>query len=101
MAISDVRQYAHLSEADVEALGQEFDAIRRDIEESLGAKDAAYIRKVISAQRRLAVAGPVGLDERSRDPLLHVGVGHDATGRTVAPLAQRHPPRLHQRARQG
>ncbi len=32
MAISDVKEYAHLTEADVEALGAEFDAIRREIE---------------------------------------------------------------------
>ena len=38
MAITDIAAYAHLSEADIEALGYELDAIRRDIEESLGEK---------------------------------------------------------------
>ena len=61
MAISDVASFAHLSEADVEALGQEFDSIRRDIEESLGADDAAYIRKLIYLQRRLVAAARVTL----------------------------------------
>ncbi|WP_152975420.1 hypothetical protein, partial [Rhodococcus rhodochrous] len=28
MAISDIKEYAHLTEADVEALGRELDAIR-------------------------------------------------------------------------
>ncbi|MGV7773136.1 hypothetical protein PJM32_29630, partial [Mycobacterium kansasii] len=37
MAISDIQEFAHLTEADVEALGHELDAIRRDVEESLGA----------------------------------------------------------------
>jgi linoleoyl-CoA desaturase len=73
VAISDVRQYAHLTEADVEALGREFDAIRRDIEESLGAKDAAYIRLVISGQRRLAVAGRVVLFASSFPPAWLLG----------------------------
>ena len=36
MAITDIAAYAHLSEADIEAVGFELDAIRRDIEESLG-----------------------------------------------------------------
>jgi len=55
MAIADVAAYAHLSDADVEALGAELDAIRSDIEESLGGSDAAYIRRTIMFQRTLDV----------------------------------------------
>ncbi len=51
MAIADVAAYAHLTDADIESLGAEFDAIRRDVEESLGARDAAYIRRTILFQR--------------------------------------------------
>jgi len=57
MAITDIAAYAHLSETDIEALGYELDAIRRDIEESLGENDAAYIRRTIRFQRLLDVAG--------------------------------------------
>jgi NADPH-dependent stearoyl-CoA 9-desaturase len=57
MAISDVKAYAHLSAAEVESLGQELDVLRREVEESRGESDAAYIRKVIKLQRGLAVAG--------------------------------------------
>ncbi|MBF6469571.1 fatty acid desaturase [Nocardia beijingensis] len=57
MAISDVKEYAHLTEADVEALGAEFDAIRREIEASRGARDARYIRNVIRLQRALEISG--------------------------------------------
>jgi NADPH-dependent stearoyl-CoA 9-desaturase len=56
MAISDIAAYTHLSAADMESLGAELDAIRRDIEESLGAKDAAYIRRTILFQRTLDTA---------------------------------------------
>ena len=56
MAIADIGAYTHLNEADIEALGLELDAIRRDIEESLGAGDAAYIRRTIRFQRMLDVA---------------------------------------------
>jgi NADPH-dependent stearoyl-CoA 9-desaturase len=56
MAIADIAAYAHLSQADIEALGTELDAIRSDIEESLGEKDAAYIRRTIRLQRTLDVA---------------------------------------------
>ncbi len=56
MAIADVSTYLHLSSADVEEIAYELDVIRRDIEESLGAEDAAYIRRVIHFQRALDVA---------------------------------------------
>ncbi|EWT02599.1 fatty acid desaturase [Intrasporangium oryzae NRRL B-24470] len=48
---------AHLSDADVERLGQELDAVRDRIIASRGAKDAAYIRRVIAVQRTLELAG--------------------------------------------
>ncbi|MDQ6839631.1 MAG: acyl-CoA desaturase [Actinomycetota bacterium] len=61
MAISDVKTFAHLSEADVAELGREFDAIRSDIEESLGPDDADYIHWIIKVQRRLVVASRLTL----------------------------------------
>jgi fatty acid desaturase len=59
LAITHVAEYAHLTEADIEALGRELDEIRRDVEESLGAKDAAYIQRTIRLQRLLEVVGRV------------------------------------------
>ena len=46
-------QIAHLSSEDVQAIGRELEAIRRDVLESRGARDAAYIRRVIQVQRSL------------------------------------------------
>lgn len=40
MAITDIEAFAHLTEADIEALGAELDTIRTDVEESLGERDA-------------------------------------------------------------
>ncbi|MGW2665128.1 fatty acid desaturase family protein [Nocardia tengchongensis] len=63
MAITQVAVYAHLSPEDVEALGLELDAIRLDIDQRLGSRDAAYIRRTIVFQRvldltaRLVIAG--------------------------------------------
>ena len=51
MPITDIAVYAHLSEADIEGLGSELDAIRRGIEDSRGANDAAYIRRTITFQK--------------------------------------------------
>ncbi len=53
MAISDVEAFAHLAEADLESLQAELDGIRRDVEDSLGERDARYIRRVIAVQRGL------------------------------------------------
>ena len=39
MAISDVREYAHLTADDVEAIGEELEAIRQDVVDSLGDRD--------------------------------------------------------------
>jgi fatty acid desaturase len=44
---------AHLTEADIEAIGRELDALREEVFASLGEADAAYIRRVIRAQRLL------------------------------------------------
>lgn len=56
MAITEVGSYAHLTPTDVEALGRELDAIRRDIEDQRGSRDAAYIRRTITFQRALDAA---------------------------------------------
>ena len=47
---------AHLSPEEIEELGRELDAIRQSVIEARGADDAAYIRKVIDAQRKLELA---------------------------------------------
>lgn len=57
MAITDIKAFSHLSASDIEALGHELDAIRRDVELSLGARDAKYIRRTIAAQRIIEAAG--------------------------------------------
>ena len=44
---------AHLTDADIENLGAELDAIREQVLTSRGQRDADYIRSVITAQRRL------------------------------------------------
>ena len=61
MAISDVPAFAHLTDADIESLAGELNAIRLDIEDSRGERDARYIRHTIAAQRALDVAGRVML----------------------------------------
>ena len=61
MAITDIKQYAHLTEADVEELARELDAIRTDIEESRGERDARYVRRTIHLQRALAAGGRIAL----------------------------------------
>jgi linoleoyl-CoA desaturase len=73
MAISDITEFAHLTDADVEALGEEFDQIRRDVEASRGEADAEYIRSIIRTQRRLNIAGRVALFGSPIPPLWMAG----------------------------
>ena len=61
MAITDIRQYVHLTEADIEELARELDAIRTDIEESRGERDARYVRRTIQLQRAFVVGGRIAL----------------------------------------
>jgi fatty acid desaturase len=73
VAISDVKEFAHLTEADVEAIGHELDAIRADVEERRGQYDADYIRTMITWQRRLNVAARVTLFGSRIPPLWLAG----------------------------
>ncbi|MCQ4121435.1 fatty acid desaturase family protein [Rhodococcus tibetensis] len=61
MAITDIKEFSHLTEADVESLGRELDAIRLDVEDSRGVRDARYIRRAIRAQRLLELGGRLAL----------------------------------------
>ncbi len=73
MAISDVREYTHLTDEEVEQIGRELDAIRAEIEESRGAGDAAYINRIITIQRSLAAAGRVALFASNKKPAWAAG----------------------------
>lgn len=66
MAITDISVFAHLTDADIDALAVDLDTIRLDIEDSLGARDARYIRRTIAAQRVLEVAGRLMLTVGSK-----------------------------------
>ncbi|MQY28795.1 fatty acid desaturase family protein [Nocardia aurantia] len=56
MAIAQVAAYARLSDAQIAALGSELDAIRGDVLDARGSRDAVYIRRTIAFQRTLDVA---------------------------------------------
>ncbi len=73
MAISDVKEYTHLTEEQVDELGRELDDLRARIEESRGAGDAAYINRMITIQRRLAAAGRVALLASKYKPAFFAG----------------------------
>ncbi len=66
MAITDIPAFAHLTDADIENLAVELDAIRQDIEDSRGERDARYIRRTIAAQRALDLAGRLVLTASSK-----------------------------------
>jgi fatty acid desaturase len=66
MAITDIAAFTHLTDADIENLAAELDAIRLDIEDSCGERDARYIRRTIAGQRALEIAGRLMLAGSSK-----------------------------------
>ncbi|MFI7744911.1 fatty acid desaturase family protein, partial [Kocuria rhizosphaericola] len=66
---------AHLTTEQVEELARELDAIRAAVIEDRGAEDAAYIRRVIRAQRSLEVAGRATLLFAKLKPAWIAGTG--------------------------
>ncbi|MGH3553577.1 MAG: fatty acid desaturase family protein, partial [Mycobacterium sp.] len=56
MAITEIPEYAHLSNTDVEALAAALETIRCEIEDSRGTKDRVYILRAIAFQRCLEIA---------------------------------------------
>ena len=61
MAFADVREYTHLSDEEVEAIGRELDEIRAQVEADRGQADRDYVLRIITLQRRLAAAGRITL----------------------------------------
>ena len=62
-----------LSEAQIEAIGEEFDAIYDEVKQSLGERDAVYIRSIIGLQRRLALMSRALLVESEHLPAWLLG----------------------------
>ncbi|MFT3717057.1 MAG: fatty acid desaturase [Gordonia sp. (in: high G+C Gram-positive bacteria)] len=83
MAISDINEYAHLSEADVETLGAELGALRRRIESDLGERDVRYLRRTIFAQRALEVAGRLALFGSNKKSLWLAGTASLAAAKII------------------
>ena len=83
MAITDINEYAHLTDADVDALGAELDALRREIEAERGERDVRYLRRTILAQRALEVAGRLALFGSHRRSLWLLGTGSLALAKII------------------
>ncbi|MYR08850.1 acyl-CoA desaturase [Gordonia sp. SID5947] len=75
MAITDIPEYAHLTEVEIEALGAELDAIRADIEADRGERDARYLRNTIRFQRGLELAGRALIFGSSKRSMWWAGAG--------------------------
>ncbi|ABL83977.1 MULTISPECIES: acyl-CoA desaturase [unclassified Nocardioides] len=68
-----VSPVAHLTPEDVEQIGIELDAIRQDVLDSRGERDARYIHRVIDVQRRLELGSRAVLLFSSFPPAWIVG----------------------------
>ncbi|MGW4099702.1 fatty acid desaturase family protein [Mycobacterium sp. NPDC004974] len=83
MAITDAAEYAHLCEADVELLGVELEAIRRDIENSRGERDRAYIQRAIAFQRCLDITARLMIAASRSRPGWALGTAALATAKSI------------------
>ena len=83
MAISDIDAFTHLTDADIHALATELDAIRRDVEDDLGERDARYIRRTIAAQRGLEATGRLLLAFGSKRVAWWAGAGALALAKII------------------
>ncbi|MEV4463469.1 acyl-CoA desaturase [Micromonospora echinofusca] len=79
-----VNPIAHLTAEDIETIGKELDAIRERVVASRGERDAAYIRRVISTQRKLEIGSRVVLLFSLFPPAWIVGTA----GLTVAKILE-------------
>ena len=80
----DTNPAAHLSAADIERLGRELDAIRQEVLEDRGGRDAAYIRRVIASQRYLELGSRAVLLFSILPPAWLVGT----TGLSIAKILE-------------
>ena len=83
MAVTDIKAFAHLTEQDVLELGTELDALRREVEDSRGERDAAYIRRAIRIQRGLVAAGRITLFASSFPPAWVAGATMLGLGKII------------------
>jgi len=90
MAISDVEVFAHLTDGDIDSLAAELDTIRRDVEDSLGERDARYIHRVIVAQRALESVGRLLLAFGSKRLAWWAGTGTLAVAKIVENMELAH-----------
>ncbi|MEU5949810.1 acyl-CoA desaturase [Micromonospora sp. NPDC047465] len=79
-----VNPIAHLTAEDIETIGKELDAIRDRVIADRGERDAAYIRRVISTQRKLELGSRVVLLFSLFPPAWIVGTA----GLTVAKILE-------------
>lgn len=83
MAITDVAEYAHLSEADLKSLGATLEAIRREVENSRGERDRAYIQRAIAFQRCLDVTARLVIAASRGKPGWALGTAALATAKSI------------------
>jgi fatty acid desaturase len=83
MAITEVPEYAHLSDTDLEELAAALETIRCDIEASRGTKDRAYIKRVIAFHRCLEIAARLAIGMSKGKFGWAVGTGALAAAKSI------------------
>lgn len=82
-ALTRPKAAQHLSDEDVARLGAELDAIRDEVMSSRGARDAAYIRRVIKVARGLELGGKALALVSRKKPLMWLSMAAIGTGKIL------------------
>ncbi len=69
------RPHEHLTAADIQAIGEAFDAIRERVLDERGEVDADYIRRMVKIQRSLEIGGRASLYLSFLPPFFLLGAG--------------------------
>ncbi len=77
---------AHLTKAQVDALGAELDALYEEVRADLGERDAAYIRKVVDAQHKLELGGRAAMLFSILPPFWLAGVTMLSSSKIIADM---------------
>ncbi|MEJ5928403.1 fatty acid desaturase [Corynebacterium sp. H128] len=73
MAITNIQAYSHLTDEDIEEIGRRFDAIKKEVEDSLGEDDVKYIKNLIKFQRGTELTGRALLLLSHKKPFFWAG----------------------------
>lgn len=86
MAIDNIKAYSHLTDEDIAEIGARLDQIKKEVTDSLGPTDVAYIKNLIRVQRSFEVTSRVALLFSGNKKMWWLGTGLLSTAKILENL---------------